>query len=117
MAQAIEPVKLRTAAEHLEWVLRQYPDVEDVQALLDALMPLINESKAGKITQPIASGRVPGAYNFGEGSYIPYKNPSVDEAYTDFRTELKGGLTEQDKRIIARIAAMQVATPEGQGHD
>jgi hypothetical protein len=26
MTQAIDPVKLKAAAEHLEWVLRQYPN-------------------------------------------------------------------------------------------
>jgi hypothetical protein len=41
--------------------------------------------------------------------YIPYEDPSVDEAYTSFRNELKGGLTEQDRRILARMAAIQAS--------
>lgn len=31
MAQAIDPIRLKSAAEHLEWVLKQHPDAENVQ--------------------------------------------------------------------------------------
>jgi hypothetical protein len=31
MTQQIDPVKLKAAAEHLEWVCQQYPDNDDVQ--------------------------------------------------------------------------------------
>ena len=41
MTQIIDPIKLKAAAEHLEWVLQQYPDSEDVQSLLQALQPLM----------------------------------------------------------------------------
>ena len=37
MTQTIEPVKLKVAAEHLEWVLKQYPDSEDVQRQAESL--------------------------------------------------------------------------------
>jgi hypothetical protein len=26
MTQAIDPIKVKAAAEHLEWILNQYPD-------------------------------------------------------------------------------------------
>lgn len=106
MTQTIDPIKPKAAAEHLEWVLQQYPKSEHVQALLRAFTPLIEDAKAGRVDQTIDSGDVPGAHNFAEGVY-PYEDPSVEEAYTSFRTELKGELTEQDTRIHARIAAMQ----------
>lgn len=106
MSQTIDAAKLTAAAEHLEWVLRQYPDAPAVQDLLESLSPLIEDAKAGRIDQPMARGDVPGAYNFGDGLYMPYKNPSVDDAYTKFRTELRGGLTEQEKRIIGRLGVM-----------
>ena len=32
MTQTIDPIKLKAAAEHLEWVLKQYPYSGDVQA-------------------------------------------------------------------------------------
>lgn len=117
MTQAIDPVKLKAAAEHLEWVLQQYPENEDVQGLLHTLQPLIEDAKAGHIKVPVDSGEVPGAYNFSDGIYIPFKQPSVEEAYTDFRRELKGGLTEQDRRIIARIVAIQESIRGVDGHD
>ena len=103
MTQIIDPVKLKAAAENLEWVLKQYPESDDVQGLLQSLEPLIEAAKAGRLLLPISRRDVPGAYNFGDGLYIPYKTPNVDEAYTNFRTELRGGLTEQDKQDIARL--------------
>lgn len=113
MTQPIDQARLKAAAEHLEWVLRQYPDEPVVQGLLKSLLPLIEDAKAGRIDRPIARGDVPGAYNFGDGLYIPYKDPSVGDAYTRFRTELRGGLTEQDKSRLARMEALWEATNSG----
>lgn len=114
MTQAIDPVKLKAAAEHLEWVLQQYPDSEDVQDLYQGLRPLIEDAKAGRVAHPIDRKVVPGAWNFGDGRYIPYANPSIDNAYTEFSIELRGGLTEQDKLRIARMDAMRKAKLRGQ---
>ncbi|MGY1459048.1 MULTISPECIES: hypothetical protein [unclassified Luteimonas] len=116
MTQTIDPVKLKLAAVRLRWVLLQYPESDDVRMLLEALTPLIEDAEAGRVRQIVDSKDVPGAYNFADGMYIPYEDPSVDEAYTSFRTELKGGLTEQDKRIIARIAAMQASINGSSSH-
>jgi hypothetical protein len=107
MAQTINTVKLKAAAEHLEWVLQQYPESEEVQSLLRSLAPLIEDAKEAKITEPKDRADIPGAYNFGDGRYIPYGNPSVDEAYVNFSIELRGGLTEQEIRINARMDAMR----------
>ncbi|MDE1963476.1 MAG: hypothetical protein KGI42_06150 [Xanthomonadaceae bacterium] len=107
MAQTIDPMRLKVAAEHLEWVLKQYPDAEDLQDLLQSLRPLIENAKAGKISEPMDSIRVPGAYNHGDGRYVPYKEPSVGDAYARFIIELEGGLTERDKLLLARIDAMR----------
>ena len=57
--------------------------------------------------------RIPGTWNFGDGRYIPYNDPSVDEAYSDFITEMEGGLTEEDKQRIARLGAMRKAMMGG----
>lgn len=105
MTQTIDPVKLKAAAEHLEWVLQQYPDSDDVQSLLRSLTPLIEDAKAGRTLTPMDSMDIPGAWNFGDGRYIPYKSPSVGEAYADFITEMEGGLTEQDKQQLAEMEA------------
>ncbi|HET6433828.1 hypothetical protein [Dyella sp.] len=113
MTQTIDPIKLKAAAEHLEWVLQQYPESEEVQGLLRALSPLIEDAKAQRVLEPIERRKVPGAYNFGDGVYIPYQDPSVDEAYVAFSIEIRGGLTEQEKRINADTAAMQVAKKGG----
>lgn len=104
MTQAIDQAKLKAAAEHLEWVLKHYPESEDVQALLSSLMPLIEDAKAGRVLAPVED--IPGAYNFADGLYVPYKNPSVGDAYARFATEMQGGLTEEDKEQIARLEAM-----------
>lgn len=113
MTQTIDQARLKAAAEHLEWVLRQYPDEPVVQGLLKSLLPLIEDAKAGRIDRPIARGDVPGAYNFGDGVYSPYTEPSVDDAYTKFRIELRGGLTEQEKRQLAEMEAYRKTLLEG----
>ena len=92
MNQAIDPIKLKAAAEHLEWVLQQYPESKDVKDLLSALAPLIEDAKTGRLTQPVESMmKVPGAYNFSDGLYVPFRSPDVGEAYARFVTEMEGG--------------------------
>lgn len=103
MHQTIDPIKLKAAAEHVEWVLQQYPTSEDVQDLLLALTPLIVEATACRIEHPVDSAQVPGAYNFGDGRYVPFRDPSIDEAYTRFRVELRGGLTRREEERHARM--------------
>lgn len=107
MTQAINPVKLKASAEHLERVLSQYPDNADVQSLLHALLPLIEAAKSGQIAEPMDRQDIPSAHNFAEGIYIPYKDPDVGDAYARFITEMEGGLTEQDTAALARIQAMR----------
>ena len=94
MTQAIDPVKLKAAAEHLEWALKQYPNSEDVQSLLRSLTHLTEVAKAGRVLAPTDRMDIPGAWNFSDGRYIPYQSPSVDSAYSDFVTEMRGGWTE-----------------------
>lgn len=112
MTQHIDAAKLRSAAEHLEWVLNQYPDSTDVKGLQDALKALIEEAKAGRVLNVMDGMRIPGAYNFADGRYIPYRNPSVGDAYARFVNEMQGGLTEEDKERIARLDAMRKAKME-----
>lgn len=107
MTRTIDPTKLKAAAEHLEWVLQQYPDSEDVQGLLQALQPLISAAKSGEVSSPLDRQDVPGTYNFADGLYTPYKDPNVEDAYVAFSIELRGGLTEQEKRLHERIEKMQ----------
>lgn len=107
MTQTIDPVELKVAAEHLEWVLQQYPESEEVQALLRALLPLIEAAKAGLVAMPIDAGEIPGTRNNAEGVYIPYRNPSVGDAYAKFKIELGGGLTEQDRLRHAEMEAFR----------
>lgn len=107
MNQTIDPIKLKAAAAHLEWVLQQYPDSEEVQGLLRALTPLIESAKSRGIESPIDSNDVPGAYNFAQGLYMPFETPNVGGAYSDFIDELRGGLTEQDRQILAQMQTMR----------
>lgn len=113
MAQTIDPLKLKAAAEHLEWVLEQYPDSDDVQSLLRSLTPLIGDAKAGRVLTPVDRMKIPGAWTFADGRYIPYDNPNVDSAYVAFSIEMRGGLSEDEKEINARIDAMRRAMNEG----
>jgi hypothetical protein len=107
MTKAIDPAKLKAAAEHLEWVLSRYPDSDDVQGLYHALLPLIEQARAGQVHGPLERQDVPCGYNFADGVYRPYTDPNVDEAYVRFSIEMRGGLTEQDKKRLARMDAMR----------
>lgn len=107
MIQRIDPAKLKAAAEHLEWVLKQYPDCEDVQGLLNSLATLLEEAKAGRVEEPVDSMKIPGAWNFSDGRYVPYKDPSVDSAYVAFVVEMEGGLSEQEKQLNARMETLR----------
>ena len=87
MTQAIDPVKLKAAAEHLEWVLKQYPDSEDVRSLLHSFTPMIEDAKAGRVLEPVDSMKIPGAWNFGDGTTegllgSPTHTYTSDGAYT-----------------------------------
>ena len=113
MTKAIDPVKLKAAAEHLEWVLKQYPDNERVQGLLHGLLPLIEGAKAGRIKEPV--GHIPFGYNFADGVYIPYDNPNIEDAYYEFAAEMRGGRDEQEKQLIAKLEAMRQARKVGGG--
>lgn len=113
MSQAIDIIKLKECAEHLEWVLSQYPEVLEVQSLLRSLLPLIDQAKNENVIEPIDRQNIPGRHGLAEGTFIPYKDPNIDEAYVEFLIELTGGLTERDKERIARMEAMRVAKNKG----
>ncbi|WP_431110195.1 hypothetical protein [Variovorax paradoxus] len=110
MTQAIDPVKLKAAAEHLEWVLQQYPGVSDVSHLYDALRPLIEDAKNGRVSRPIDRQEMPCRYLKSEGVYRPYENPDVEGAYVCFSIEMEGGLTEEDREINSIIEGIRKAT-------
>jgi hypothetical protein len=107
MTQTIDPIKLKAAAEHLEWVLTQYPHDDEVQGLLRALFPLIETAKAGRVHEPLERQDIPCRRNFAEGAYRPYTNPSVDEAYVRFSIEMRGGLSEKEKLNILQLEEMR----------
>ncbi len=67
-------------------------------------MPLLEDAKAGRITEPM--DRIPCAYNFADGMYVPYRTPDVGDAYARFSVEMEGGLTERDKQRQARMQAL-----------
>lgn len=110
MTQTIDPIALKAAAEHLEWVCQQYPTDEPVQALYRALQALIDSAKAGNIAAPLERHTIPARWAVSaEGLYRDYQTPSVEEAYTAFGIQLEGGLTEQEERILAKFAARAAA--------
>ncbi|MGY1459050.1 MULTISPECIES: hypothetical protein [unclassified Luteimonas] len=107
MPRTIDPVKLKAAAERLEWVLRQYPDCEDVQDLLHALEPLLGAATGMDLSSPLDRWEIPGTYNLADGLYTPCKAPDVHDAYVAFSIELRGGLTEEEGMLHERIEEMQ----------
>lgn len=115
MTQKIDPKKLKAAAKHLEWVCQQYPGVERVQALLEVLRPMIEDAKAGRIMEPVQDGNeIPSSWAVsGERLFDAYKAPNIESAYVAFSDEMKGGLTDQDRRILARMKAHREAMSNG----
>ena len=114
MTQTIDPEKLRDAALHLEWVFSRYPDASAVQDLATALAPLLESAKSGRIVSPIDRNEVPGGYAFGDGQYRDFRTPNLEDAYVQFRIELRGGLTENDKARLAKIAALRRDSAQGE---
>jgi hypothetical protein len=115
MTQTIDPVKLKAAAEHLEWVLNQYPNEPAVQNMLLGLLPKIEDAKAGRILVPIADRQdIPFRWAVSaEGLYRDYKDPNIEDAYVTFAIEMEGGLTDDDKEINAIIENLRKNTGNG----
>lgn len=115
MTQKIDPVKLKAAAEHLEWVCQQYPNEGRVQGLLQGLKPLIDDAKAGRVLTPIPDNqKLPSQWAVSsEGLFRDFMEPDVEGAYVDFGTEMRGGLSEEDKEINAIIEKIKKGAVNG----
>lgn len=115
MTQKIDPIKLKGAAEHLEWVCQQYPGEAAVQSLYQGLRPMIEDAKAGRVLVPIANRHdIPSRWAVSaEGLYRDYGNPSIESAYVAFAIEMEGGLSEEDKDINAIIENIRKTTGHG----
>lgn len=110
MSHAVDSDRLKAAADHLEWVLLQYPHNELLQNMLHGLERLIRNASAGAIRDAVDMQDVP--FNWAvnsEGLYDAFDNPSVRNAFVAFQIELEGGLNEQDKEINARIVALRAS--------
>jgi hypothetical protein len=115
MTQTIDPVKLKAAAEKLEWACQQYPDEEAVQSLYRGLQSMIEDAKAGRILEPIPD-RFDLPFRWAvssEGLYRDFIDPDIEGAYVDFGIELEGGLSEQEKRILADMQVQRDAMLKG----
>ncbi len=66
LATTIDPIRLKAAAEHLEWVLEQYPVEPTVQNMLEGLRLLIEGAKAAEVKEAVES--IPFGYGFFERS-------------------------------------------------
>lgn len=118
MTQKIDPAKLKAAAERLEWVCQQYPNEESVQHVLKVMQPMIDDAKAGRILEPIPDRfELPFRWAMSaEGLFRDFADPDLEGAYVDFGVELEGGLTEQEKRILAKFEARVAAKSNSTGN-
>ena len=91
MSRAIDQMKLKAAAEHLEWVLAQYPDSDAIRSLSDMLGPMIDDARSGRVREPIAWRTLPGRRAFAEGVYRAFADPDVEAACARFSIEMTGG--------------------------
>ena len=76
---------------------------------------MIEDAKAGRVLEPIPDRNdIPYRWAVsGEELYRVYVDPDIEGAYVAFAIEMEGGLTEQDKRIHARIKAIQDSILKG----
>jgi hypothetical protein len=115
MTHAIDPTNLKAMAEHLEWVLQQYPGVSDIGHLYDALRPLIEDAKNGRVSRPMNRQEMPCRHLKSESVYQPYENPDVEGAYVCFSIEMEGGLMEGNREISSIIEGIRKTTERDQG--
>lgn len=106
MTQSFDQDQLRSAADRFQSVAAQYPDVASVQALLDALLPLLRDARAGRILEPLDPREIPGGWHLAEGTFRDLRDPNVEQAYGDLSTALQGGWSDQEKRLLAKIARL-----------
>lgn len=106
MNQSIDQEQLRSAADRFEWVAAHYAEVESVRALLDVLRPLLRDARAGLILQPLDAGDIPGGWHLAEGTFRELRDPNVEQAYGDLSTALQGGWSDQEKRLLAKLARL-----------
>ena len=104
MTQSIDQVRLRAAAEHLERVFGHYPEHAQVQGVCDALALLISDAKAGRIHEPLDLREIPGGWHLAEGTFRDLRDPNVEQAYGALATELQGGWSDRERRLLARMA-------------
>ncbi|MCD9098118.1 hypothetical protein LU699_12740 [Luteimonas fraxinea] len=105
MTKTIDRIKLGTTAEHLERVLHHHKDDPAARALLMELGDLILAAKARQISKPLDG--VPCERAFAEGVFTELTDPSVDEAYVAFSIELKGGLSDEDRRDLEKLEQLR----------
>ncbi|MDR6991651.1 hypothetical protein [Luteimonas sp. 3794] len=105
MTKAIDTIKLSAAAEHLERALHLHENDPAARALLVELDDVLLAAEAGQISKPLDG--VPCERAFAEGVFTHLTNPSIDEAYVAFAIELKGGLSEEDRRDLEKLEQMR----------
>lgn len=105
MAQAIDQARLRAAAEHLDWVLSCYPEHERANNLRARFAPLIEQAKAGLIAELQDPDDFPAGRALAEGFYADLKDPNVEDALVAFSIELRGGLSDREKRLVGELEA------------
>lgn len=85
-------IELKKTALHLEEQLIIHSKIDpEAVALHSDLKQLLENAKAGAVTEPIEVGAVPGRYRFTERNLQQYGD--LEEAYAKFSIEITGGET------------------------
>ena len=102
MTHVIDQNRLKAAAEQLEQVLK-HSDQPGVERIQEALNPLILKAKSGLISKPMDRQEIPSGRDIADGTFRDLKQPDVEEALISFSTELRGGLSERERRLIESV--------------
>lgn len=77
---------------------------EAISVVYSALRPFIEKAKSGSIEDPVDDASIPGNYQFVEGELAI--SPEFQNAYVDFRVNLRGGLTPKEQELINLIEGL-----------
>lgn len=89
---------LKDAAFRFEKVYKRTIKTKAIFATYNSLLPLLDDAKKGMILEPMKAKEIPGNYHFIEGDLSVASE--FQNAYIEFRVNLRGGLTKEEKDLI-----------------
>lgn len=115
MTEKINPTRLKTTAEHLEWVFKQHQDVEVVRRLHQSLASLIEDAKALRLREPVIGLPIPRFHP--TESWPTTDGKQINQAFLDFFLESRGvpahrSVPDRDESTLEEFVKYILGFPE-----